>query len=196
MASLRRTDDGLDRPPLPVLPSPVVAARAPLHRDGDRAGGAARRSRAAARLRSRRAPGRAAARRRRSARAGAGGARRRGHRLRRDQSQRRLSVGSRAVRPLRRVPDARAGSWSPIASPRCAPPCRFRSRSSAGSASTSRTNTQTSSDSSKPCARPAATFSSCTRARPGSRGCRRRKIARSRRSTTNACIASSANFRS
>ena len=46
---LRRADDGLDGPALPVLPPPADAARAALHRDGDGAGDPARRPRAAAR---------------------------------------------------------------------------------------------------------------------------------------------------
>ena len=65
---LRRADDGMDRPALPVLPSPAHAPRAALHRDADHRRGAARRPRAAARLRSVRASGRAAARRLRSGR--------------------------------------------------------------------------------------------------------------------------------
>src|SRR5262245_29779772 len=36
-----RPDDGMDRPALPVLPSPADAPRLDLHRDGDHRGGAA-----------------------------------------------------------------------------------------------------------------------------------------------------------
>ena len=100
----------MDRPALPVLPSPADAPRAALHRDGDHRRGAARRPRAADRLRSGRASGGAAARRLRSGGARAMRADRRGFRLRRDQSQRRLSVRPRAGGPLRRLPDGGAGA--------------------------------------------------------------------------------------
>ena len=111
VALLRRADDGLDGPALPVLPAPDLASRTALHRDGDRAGARARRRAAPPRLRSRRAPGGTAARRQRSAPARARGEARRALGLRRDQSQLRLSLRARADRQLRRVPDggARAG---------------------------------------------------------------------------------------
>ncbi len=104
--------DGLDGPALPVLPAPDLAPRAPLHRDDHRARARARRRAAPPRLRSGRASGRAAAGRQRScdARACARSSARVG--LRRDQPQLRLSVGARADRQLRRVPDGRAGDWS------------------------------------------------------------------------------------
>ena len=43
LAPVRRADDGLDRPALPLLPSPAHAAHAPVHRDGDHRRAAARR---------------------------------------------------------------------------------------------------------------------------------------------------------
>ena len=66
-ALLDRADDGMDRPALPVLPSPADAPRAALYRDDHHRRGAPRRPRAAARLRSGRASGRGAARRLRPA---------------------------------------------------------------------------------------------------------------------------------
>ena len=100
----------MDRPALPVLPSPAHAPGADLHRNAHHRRGAARRSRAAARLRCLRASGRAPARRQRSGGARAIGAHRRRLRLRRDQSQCRLSVRPRAGGPLRRLPDGGAGA--------------------------------------------------------------------------------------
>ncbi len=101
----------MDRPALPVFPSPADAPYAALHRDGDDRRDPARRPAQASRVRSGRAAGRASAWRLRSRGARAMRAHRRGVRLSRNQSQRRLSVRPRAGRPLRRVPDggARAG---------------------------------------------------------------------------------------
>src|SRR5690348_12720902 len=57
---LHRPYDGMDRPALPVLPSPAHAQGAALYRNAHHRRGAARRPRAVARLRSVRATGRAA----------------------------------------------------------------------------------------------------------------------------------------
>ncbi len=100
----------MDRPALPVFPSRSHAQCAALHRDDHHRRGAARRSRAAACVRFRRASGRRAAWRLRPARACRMRAHLRRHGLRRNQSQCRLSVGSRAGRPLRRLPDGGAAA--------------------------------------------------------------------------------------
>ena len=94
VALLYCADDGLDRPSLPLFPSPARTARAPVHRDGHDRCGAARRPRAFARLQRAGASACAAARRPRAGGIGGFGAHRRGVRLRRDQPQRRLPVGS------------------------------------------------------------------------------------------------------
>ena len=100
----------MDRPALPVFPSRAHAQRAALYRDDHHRRGAARRSRAAACVRPGRASGRGAAWRLGPARAGRMCAHLCRHGLRRDQSQCRLSVGPRAGRPLRRVPDGGAAA--------------------------------------------------------------------------------------
>ena len=105
---LRRTDDGLDGPALPVLPAPHLAARAPVHRNGHRAGAAAWRRAAPPRLRSRRTSGGAAVGRQRSGDACARRAAGRAMGLRRDQPELRLSVGARPDGQLRRLPDGRS----------------------------------------------------------------------------------------
>src|SRR5262245_36861058 len=64
---LHRPDDGMDRPALPVLPSPAYAPRPDLHGDDHHRCGAARRPRAAHGLLAGRASTRAPARRLRSA---------------------------------------------------------------------------------------------------------------------------------
>src|SRR6202035_2684093 len=97
---LRRSDDGMDRPALPVLPSPADAARAALYRDAHDRRGAAWRPGAASAFRRGRASPRVAAWRFRPACACSLRADRRGARFRRDQSQCRLSVRPRAGRPL------------------------------------------------------------------------------------------------
>ena len=53
VAPVRRADDGLDRPALPLLPSPAHTPRAAVHRDGDDRRAAARRRAAPSRLRRR-----------------------------------------------------------------------------------------------------------------------------------------------
>src|ERR1700685_3789901 len=78
VAILSRPDDGMDRPALPVLPSPADAARAALYRDAHHRCGAARRSGAAAAFRCGRASAGVAAWRLRAARAGGLRADRRG----------------------------------------------------------------------------------------------------------------------
>ena len=83
---------------------------AALYRDGDRRRRRVRPARAAARVRPRRAPGGAAARRIGPEAARGGRADRRRFRLRRDQPQLRLPVRPGAERPVRRLPDARAGA--------------------------------------------------------------------------------------
>ncbi len=102
--------DGLDGSALPVPASPAHAPRTALHRDGDGGCDPARQSRAVAGLRPPRRPGGPAARRVGAGKTGRGREDRRGIRLQRNQSQCRLPVGSRAVGPLRRLPDARAGA--------------------------------------------------------------------------------------
>ena len=110
---------------------------------------------------------------------------RRGLRLRRDQPQLRLPVRPRAEPALRRLPDARrrdAGRRlrrgdarrDVAAGDGQAPHRRRRLRGIRRSCAPSSTRSPT----------PAATCSSCTRARPGSRASRRRRTARSRRCAT------------
>ena len=162
----------------------LTRACAALHGDDNGGGGPARQAGHAARVQRRGAPGRAAARRLRSGQARRGRRDRRGLRLRRDQPQRRLPVGSRAGGPLRRLPDGGARAGGALRGGDARHACRCRSPSSAASASTIRTARRTSSGSFPLSRPPAAAPSSCMRARRGCRGCRPRRTARSRRSTT------------
>ena len=100
----------MDRPALPVLPPPAHAPGAALHRDDDH--GAVLHGDRARLLRYDPAEHPVALQLggSRSARARAMRAHRRGSRLRRDQSQCRLPLGSRAGRALRRLPDGGAGT--------------------------------------------------------------------------------------
>ena len=107
---LRRADDGLDRPSLPVLPAPHRAPRAALHRDDHERRAGARRRPASPRFRSRRASAGAAAGRQRSRSARRRREAGRALGLRRDQPQLRLPVRARADGQLRRLPDGGAGA--------------------------------------------------------------------------------------
>ena len=158
--------------------------------------GAARRSRAAARFRSRRASGRAAARRQRSARCS----------RRRRASARELGYdeinlnfgcpsdrvqagrfGACLMREPALVADCVAAMRAAVAMP-VTVKCRLgvddagRIRRSAALRRHGR-------------GRRLRRCSSCTRARPGSKGCRRRRTARCRRCATNGCTGSSASAR-
>ncbi len=108
LASVDCADDGLDRPALPLLPSPADPSRPALHRDGDDRRAAPWRRAAASRFRSGRAAGGAAARRQRARGARGGGAAGRALGLRRDQPQLRLPERAGAARLVRRLPDGRA----------------------------------------------------------------------------------------
>ena len=101
---LRRADDGMDRPALPVFPSPAHAPRAALYRDADHRRRPARRPRAAARLRSGRASGGAAAWRLGPARAG----RMRAHRRRISATTRSTSMSAARPTGCRRAASAPA----------------------------------------------------------------------------------------
>ncbi len=107
---VRRPDDGLDGPALPVFPAPHHAPRASVHRDDHQCRVDARRPPASPRFRSGRTSACAATRRQRPAGARARREAGRAVGLRRDQSQLRLSVGARAEGELRRVPDGRTGA--------------------------------------------------------------------------------------
>ena len=108
--AVRRPDDGLDRPPLPLLPPPAEPPRAAVHGDDDHGRADPWRRAAPPGLQCRGASGGAAAGRQRAGRAGALRPPGRAVGLRRDQPQLRLPQRARAARLLRRLPDGRAAA--------------------------------------------------------------------------------------
>ena len=109
LAPVRRADDGLDRPPLPLLPSPAHPPHAALHRDGDdRRAAAWRRRRAISISTTRSIPVALQLGGSEPAELAACAKLARALGLRRDQPQLRLPERARAARRVRRLPDGRA----------------------------------------------------------------------------------------
>ena len=195
---LRRPDDGLDRPPLPLFPSAAVAACAAVHRDGDQRGAGARQAAAPARAQPAGASAGVAAGWQRSA---ASWRRRRGWAPQAGYDEINLNVGC----PSDRVQSGRFGACL-MREPALVGRLRqgdARRRARAGDGEVPHRGgrpgrlRRPAAFHRNRCWRPASSVLAVHARKAWLQGlCRRRRTARFRRWTTSACTGSSANFRS